>query len=205
MEMKKNWFKTRLLQTAIVKVFFKFFEFFFFLFKKCRYEFQFTWITDAQCKVLEPLYLRRSVSALFVVANNFLKKNNHTVVWIGHLYSNEATGRDKLGREKMCINTSVSNLDTHESALKKDSWIWIYSPFFVRLIKNYAICCSRQILMTARVLNVSVAIFGLPNTIFICSIRKLTGIFHLSCVGARVKTGLFTYDYALKGTPPTPR
>ena len=103
----------------------------------------------------------------------------------------------------MCINTSVSNLDTHESALKKDSWIWIYSPFFVHLIKNYAICCSRQILMTARVLNVSVAIFGLPNTIFICSIRKLTGIFHLSCVGARVKTGLFTYGRPHRNTPYT--
>ena len=74
-------------------------------------------------------------------------------------------------------------------------------PFFVRLTKNYAICCSRQILMTGTVLNVGVAIFGLPNTMFMWG----KGNFHLSRVGARVKTGLFTSGHTLTGTPPTPR
>ena len=78
-------------------------------------------------------------------------------------------------------------------------------PFFVRLTKNYAICCSRQILMTGTVLNVDVANFGLPNTMFMWGKREMTGNFHLSRVGARVKTGLFTSGHTLKGTPPTPR
>ena len=55
--------------------------------------------------------------------------------------------------------------------------------------------------MTGTVLNVGVAIFGLPNTMFMWG----KGNFHLSRVGARVKTGLFTSGHTLTGTPPTPR
>ena len=78
-------------------------------------------------------------------------------------------------------------------------------PFFVRLTKNYAICCSRQILMTGTVLNVGVAIFGLPNTMFICGIRRMAGIFHLSHVGVRRKNALYASGYALTETHPTPK
>ena len=83
----------------------------------------------------------------------------------------------------------------------------LYSPhpYFVRLTKNNAICCSRQILMAPTVLNVGVAIFWLPNTMFMCGIRRLTGIFRLSHVGVRGKIALYASGYALTETPPTPR
>ena len=42
--------------------------------------------------------------------------------------------------------------------------------------------------MALTVFNVGVAIFGLPNTMFMHGIRRLTGIFRLSHIGARVKT-----------------